>query len=79
MTNTHALSSARRSASTLPAPAQARRLQASIITAAVAAFSLAFIATFGAIGAFVVGASVLVPLLLLWLSSDVVRSDERAS
>ncbi len=53
-----------------------RKLAAAILTSVAVALNILLVAFFGGFGLFVGAASTLFPLLLIWLSSSVVRADE---
>jgi fatty acid desaturase len=75
---TTALHSSRRSQPSTPVhpTVRARRLTAGVLTALATVFFLGFVVAFGAFGAFVLLVTLPLPLLFLWASSDVLRSDE---
>lgn len=55
---------------------RARKTTAAILTSAGIALALVFGLTFGGFGLFTVAFSLILPLVLIWGSSDVLRGDE---
>ena len=77
---THALSRLARPAAGSTHPVvRARRLAAGVLTGATAVFSVALVAMYGVAGALALAIALPLPILFIWASANVLRSDEEES